>query len=143
MSYCSLSDLQSRYGEALLVALTDRGPVPTNTVDEAVVARAIGDAGAMIDGYLASRYVLPLGTVPPLLAGIAPALVLWNLHLTTPEGKIKADYDAAISLLRDIARGSVRLPDAAGIEPAGEATGGVQTVDRERPFTEENMRGWI
>lgn len=143
MPYCTLSLLAARYGEQLLVMLTDRGPVQAGAVDTAVLDRAIADADAVIDGYLAGRYVLPLAAIPPLIAGLSQVLTLWNLHVSTPEGKVKADYDAAMAQLRDIARGTIRLPDAAGIEPAGSGSDGVLVVDRERPFTEATMKGFI
>src|SRR5690606_6605607 len=44
----------------LLVALTDRAEVATGEIDQDVVDRALADTDAMIDGYIAARYALPL-----------------------------------------------------------------------------------
>lgn len=143
MAYATLAQLIDRYGNDLIVALTDRGVVPTGQVDEAVVNRAIEGADALIDGYIGGRYVLPLAAVPALIAEIAQAVVLWKLHLTEPNPKVKADYDAATKQLESISRGVIRIPDATGIEPASSGSGGVQAIDRERPFTPETMTGFI
>lgn len=143
MPYTSTPLMIDRVGEGMLIALTDRGEVPLGVIDATVMARAMADADAVINGYLAGRYVLPLAATPALIADIAAAVTLWKLHVTSPEDKIKADYDAAIKTLRDIASGVIRVPDVAGVEPASSGASGVQIVDRERPFTAENMKGFI
>ena len=143
MPYCTQSQLIQRFGEAMLIALTDRADVPAGVVDGAVVTRGIAEADAMIDGYLGGRYALPLAATPALIANLSQVITLWILHLSEPEAKVKADHDAAMRSLRDIAQGVIRIPDAAGIEPVSSGASGVQIVDRERPFTESNMKGFI
>lgn len=143
MTYSSLQILLDRVGEATLVALTDRSEVPLGVVDADVLARALADADAVVDGYLAARYKLPLTSTPALIADLATAISLWKLHTSTPEDKVKADYDAAIKTLRDIAQGVIRIPDAAGVDATPSGAQGVQFIDRERPFTPENMTGFI
>lgn len=143
MTYATQQMLTDRAGEAMLIALTDRGDVPFGVVDTAVLGRALADADAIIDGYLAARYVLPLASTPALIADVAQAVALWKLHVTTPDDKVKADYDAAMRTLRDIAQGIIRIPDAAGVDATPSGADGVQFIDRERPFTPENMTGFI
>lgn len=143
MTYATLQMLSDRVGVPMLVMLTDRSVVPTGEVDLAVLGRALADADALIDGYLAGRYALPLTSTPALLADIAQAVALWKLHSSEPEAKVKADYDDAIRRLKDIGMGVIVLTDVAGLEPAGKVANGVQIVDRERPFTEANMKGFI
>ncbi len=143
MSYATLQQMTLRASEAMLIALTDRSDAPTGSIDMGTLDRALADTDAVINGYLATRYQLPLTTVPALIADLAGAICLWKLHVTSPEEKVKADYDAAIKTLRDIASGVVRIPDAAGIEAAVSGAQGVQVTDRERPFTAENMKGFI
>lgn len=142
MTYATSDILADRYGTAMLVALTDRGTVATGAVDADVVARALADADAVIDGYLAGRYGLPLAAVPALVVDIAAALAIWKLHLNQPDPKIEADYRDALRMLRDIADGRLRIP-AAGIEPAVTGGQGARITDRERPLTEANLKGFI
>lgn len=143
MTYATLAQLIDRVGEPMLIDLTDRGEVATGAIDTAVVARALADTDALVEGYLAAKYALPLTSTPPILADVAGAIALWKLHLTTPEDKVKVDYDAAMRALREIAQGLIRLPDAQGLEPASSGASGVIVTDRERPFTAENMKGFI
>ena len=143
MSYASLAQMTERFGTALLVYLTDRATVPTGVINSVVVDRALVEADAMIDGYLAGRYKLPLAATPPLLADIAQVVAIWKLHNSEPDPKITKDYDLALRSLRDIASGTVRIPGAAGVEPESSGESGARITDRERPLTAENMTGFI
>lgn len=142
MPYATLALLTDRYGERLLVALTDRGELATGAVDATVVDRAIADTDALIDGYLAGRYVLPLAATPPLVTDIAQAIAIWKLHVYQPDPKIEADYKEAVRQLQQIAQGAIRLP-VAGVEPASQGGSGARLTDRDRPMTAENLKGFI
>lgn len=143
MSYTSLDILKERYGARLLVELTDREAVATGAIDTDTVDQAIADAAATIDGYLANRYKLPLATTPSLIAKIAHQLVIYDLHLYTPDEKIKDGHDAAMRQLREISAGTLRIPGAAGIEPASTGGDGARVTDRERPLTAQSLKGFI
>ena len=142
MTYATQTQLTERFGAAMLVNLTDRAAIATGVIDVAVIARALADTDAMIDGYLAARYTLPLAEVPPLVADLAMQIAIYKLHVNEPDPKISKDYDNALKMLRDIGAGAVRI-SAAGIEPAGATANGVVVTDRERPFTESAMKGFI
>ncbi|MFN3971247.1 MAG: gp436 family protein [Gemmobacter sp.] len=142
MTYATEAQLIERYGEPMLTAATDRGPVPTGAPDPASLARALASADAVIDGYLAARYALPLAEVPPLLADLAQAIAIWRLHPYATDPKLKEDFESAMRTLRDIADGRVRLA-LAGAEVPGTGGTGARITDRERPFTEGNMKGFI
>lgn len=142
MSYASLDQLVGRFGERLLVQLTDRATPASGVIDAAVVAQELVNTDAVIDGYLAGRYALPLASTPPLLADLALAIAIYKLHPFDPDPKIARDYDNAIAMLGKIASGTVRLP-LAGLEPESSGAAGVETIDRERPLTPESMTGFI
>ncbi len=126
----------------MLVALTDRADIPTGSIHMGVVDRALSDTDAMIDGYLAGRYALPLAAVPVMLTDIAQQIAIWKLHIAAPDPKIEADYKDALRQLRDISAGTIRL-SLAGVEPAGTGGSGVVITDRERPLTADNLKGFI
>lgn len=142
MAYTTLAELTDRYGEDLLVSLTDRGEVATGLIDQDVVDRAVADADAEIDGYLKGKYRLPLDTTPPLVSALSRLIAIWNLHTFDAPEKIERDYKEAVNKLKDIARGLIVL-DVAGVEPQTSGSSSVQVTDRERPLTAENMKGWI
>lgn len=142
MPYCNLQQLTDRYGEAMLVDLSDRGTPPAGAIVTAVIDRAIADADALIDGYLAGRYVLPLESVPSLVTDLSLRISIYKLHREVAADKIKQDHDLALSELKMIANGGIRL-SVAGVEPAASGTSGVRTNDRQRPLTEDTMKGFI
>lgn len=142
MPYTTQQDLIDRYGEQLLISLTDRAEVATGVIDADVVAQVLGDTDALIDGYLAARYKLPLTETPPVVAAIALRIAIYDLHVYQPNEKIEADYKEAIRQLKEIAAGAIRLP-VAGVEPEDTGGGGARMTDRDRPFTETNIKGFI
>jgi len=142
MAYTTLQQLNDRFGDRLLIELTDRDEVSTGVVDVDTVTQAIDGAGAQIDGYLQGRYNLPLAETPPRIKDLAQVIAIYRLHVYEPSEKIQADYKDAVSALKDISRGLVSLP-IAGIEPVGSGTTGVRLTDRERPLTAQNLKGFI
>ena len=142
MSYATQDDLIDRYGERLLVDLTDREEVATGAIDADAVTQALEHASAEIDGYLLNRYKLPLSTIPPTVVDLACVLSIWRLHAHEPSEKIAADFKEAQKRLREIATGVFALA-AAGVESPTTGGSGARTTDRPRPFTEEKMKGFI
>ncbi len=143
MAYVTLEQLTDRYGSRMLIDLTDRETPWLGTIDTDVTTRAMADAAALIDGYLAARYALPVAEVPALLTDIAARIAIWNLHTYDPPRKIEEDHKEALRQLQAIAAGTIRLPLASGADAAGTGESGARLTDRERPFTERNMKGFI
>ena len=140
--YATVQQMTDRFGANLLVALTDRAAVATGLIDSAIVEKALNDASEVIDGYLASKYVLPLATTPGIVADLCQSIAIYKLHITQPDEKIVRDHQDGLKALRDILDGRLRVP-VAGLDPTVTGGSGVQIVDRERPFTEDNMTGFI
>ncbi|MFD1914117.1 gp436 family protein [Halodurantibacterium flavum] len=142
MTYATLQGLTDRYGQDLIVMLTDRSDPPAGTVDADAVTRALLDTDGVIDGYLRARYVTPLPEVPPQITDIALSIAVYKLHRYSPEAKIKDDYEGAIRALREIAAGTIVLT-AATTEPTPSGGTGARITDRERPLSAENLKGFI
>lgn len=142
MPYATQTQLIDRFGEQMIVRLTDRGQSATGGVDQGTVTRALSDTDALIDGYLAARYTLPIVTVPAILTDLALVIAIYKLHVYEPDAKIVRDYRDAVDTLSRIASGLVRL-DVAGVEPETTDGGGAVVTDRERPMTEDSLKGFI
>ena len=143
MAYTTQNELIERYGAPMMIGLTDRAEVPTGAVDATVVTRAIEDAQALIDGYLAKRVTLPLSETPPLVAKLAAEIAIYNLHTGGVSDKVEEDHKAAVRTLQDISKGHVHVPGTTGVEPEGKDGTGAQMTDRPRPMDEAGMKGFI
>lgn len=107
MGYATQADLIVRFGEPELVQLSDR--VGAGVPDAAIVARALEDAAAEIEGYLAARYALPLLNVPGSLVRIACDIARFRLFGDQASAEVRTRYEDARRVLESIARGTVSL----------------------------------
>lgn len=142
MTYATLDQLTKRYGEQMLVLLTDRGEIPTGLIDTDVVDQTLSETDGVINSFLVGRYTLPLAQTPDPLPSIAEAIAIWKLHRHETDEKIKDEYKDAMAMLDRLSKGVIKL-DIAGVEPPTVSSTGVKITDRDRPLTAENMKGFI
>lgn len=126
MTYATQQDLIDRIGAVELAQLTDR----TNgvVIDAAVLGRALADADAEIDGYLATRYQLPLATVPTVLVRLAADIARYRLYDDRTTDAVRQRYDDATKLLGNMAKGLVMLDG--GVTPVPVNTTVMAVVSR-------------
>ena len=142
--YCTIEDLKKIVPEQDLIELTD-DMIPAESVITANVDKAIADAGEMIDGYLRSRYALPLAPLPGLIATLACDITVYRLYarrvkLTPPEG-VSERYKNALKLLGQIQQGGITL----GVGAAITAESDMDTITvtaADRQFTRDTMKGY-
>lgn len=109
MPYCAWDDLEQRFGSEIS-DLIDRD---NDDVDDVgVLNTAIEEADALIDGYLSSRYKVPLTTVPVLIKKISCDIVRHSLWDDKAPDEVTKRYEKAIAFLKDISKGIIQLPDA-------------------------------
>lgn len=117
MPYATIADLQDRLGEPRLVQLTDRGDPPLGLIDEGVAQKALDDADAEIDGYLAGRYTLPLLPAPPVLRVHALTIAHYRLLGAAVDEAMREDYKTVRQYLERVADGRVALLPPAAVPP--------------------------
>lgn len=139
--YCTQTQLVDRYGTKMLTDLTDRAVPRSGAIDAAVVTRAITDAGAEIDGYLATRYALPLSSVPQTITDIAQRITIYKLHVVNVSQKIADDYKLALASLSNISKGVIKL-DVAGTEPAASTANSVFVQQGGTRLTHDSLKGF-
>ena len=136
MTYATQQHMIDRFGQAEVIELTDRASL--GAIDATVLARALEDADAEINGYLATRYTLPLSPVPLTLTRLAADMARYYLYDDQVPDVVRARYQDAIKFLRHVADGVVSLgPDAAHAMPA-EASGPSFTAP-DRVFTRQTL----
>ncbi|WP_264047489.1 gp436 family protein [Methylobacterium flocculans] len=143
MTYAQKSDLIERFGETELVQLTDRTNKPASVINDVTVARALGDATSMIDGYVSKVYALPLASVPEHLVKLTADVARYYLHgkAADKDSPVTRAYSEAVTWLKDVALGRVKLDDGGVTPPAAEGSAG--RVTGSRPvFTRDSLRGF-
>lgn len=117
MTYAVQQDLVERFGSAEILQLTDRNN--TGSIDATVVSRALTDADAKINGYLAARYTLPLSNIPTELVGVAADIARYQLYDTAATPQVAQRYKDAMQFLKDVSSGAASIGvDAANIAPS-------------------------
>ncbi|PIQ23503.1 DUF1320 domain-containing protein [bacterium (Candidatus Blackallbacteria) CG17_big_fil_post_rev_8_21_14_2_50_48_46] len=121
MSYATPEDLIAASPAHLVADLTG-----TTEPDEVAIARALADASAEIDSYLAARYFLPLGTVPENLRRVSIDIALYRLMNLRALGDIedaRKRYEDAVKYLMAVADGKISLGLPTADSGAAAATG--------------------
>jgi len=129
MSYATPSDMIARYPNRDLVQLSNEDPTQT-AVNQAPLAQALNDASAEIDGYLESRFALPLADSPAVLNRLACDIAMYRLQSLRPLHDLadaRKRYEDAVALLVRVARGEVTLGLAADDLEPPQAQGAVLT----------------
>ncbi len=129
MSYATITDIKKWLDEDELIQLTDDGDL--GIVDTAVVDTALEYSDAVIDGYIGTRYTLPLANVPAVLVLYSVDLAICSLYDRRDTGRPEHWKDRcknAARFLEMVAAGKISL----GVDdPAG--TGASDTVEVSGP----------
>ena len=121
MTYCTEQDLITRYGEDELIQLTDKQNV--GQLDTDVINSAIADADSLIDGYLGSRYNLPITPLPRSLVRIACEISRYYLYENLATDEVKDRYSEAVKTLKAISKGEMSIgTDDQGTKPVSQNT---------------------
>lgn len=135
MAYATQQDMVDRFEEGELIQLTDHENI--GVINTVVLAKALDDADAFIDGYLASRYTLPLAVVPKSIVRMACEITRYFLYDNLAPDEIRRRYEDAEKFLAALAKGSITLgpdPDDAG------SAGAPEVSTPGRIFTNETLR---
>ncbi len=135
MGYATQQNMIDRFESKELIDLTDRAN--TGAIDAVVLGQALADADAKIDGYLASRYTLPLATVPGSLVRIACDIARYFLYDNHATEEVRNRYKDAEKFLVSLGKGEITL----GPDPSGtQVVGSPEVSTPGRIFTNETLK---
>lgn len=139
MPYATQQDLIDRFGLDEITQISDE--TGSGTLDTGRVAQALADANAQVDGYLGTRYTLPLSTVPPALTLNACDVARYRLA-RMPTDEMRQRYQDALRWLGKVATGEYGLGvDAQGQTPA--ETSGIQISADRRVFDRDRLSDYV
>ena len=121
MTYATQQDLVDRFGAEQLAELSDR--TSGTVIDTVVVGRALTDADAEIDSYLATAYALPLVSVPAVLVRIACDIARYRLFGDRVTEQVRQLYTDAVRDLKSVASGAIKIDGAVALQPSESALG--------------------
>ena len=134
MSYATIEDLVLGFGEQAIIDLTDRSDPAAGEIDASVVARALSDAEAEMDGYLGVKYKLPVTAQTDRLRAVSCDLAHYRLCADRITDEVRARYEDAVRWLRDIAAGRAVIVGAAPPDGGASADRFVTAVTGRRVF---------
>lgn len=97
------------------------------------------EAASLIDGYLATRYTLPLVTVPQIVTGWAADITRFKLWDERAPEEIRNRYDDTLEQLTQLSRGQIALPPGSDGVPVASSGFAVDGFSAERVFTAETL----
>lgn len=84
--------------------------------DDARLAAVLKTTSALIDGYIAPRYRLPLQNKHDVLTDAACDIAYYKMYYVDAAESVRQRYEDAIRLLKDIQSGKARLNEPTGSE---------------------------
>lgn len=140
--YITREELEQRFGPTEIADLLDDDADETESAAEAdSLTAAIADASNLIDGYLASRYTLPLASVPEIVKGWAADIARFRLWADQAPEQVRQRYEDAIAQLKDLAKGLLSLPPGSdGAQPEASGAAGIDYFSNCRLFTEDTLK---
>lgn len=142
MAYASLDDLLKKVDEPTLIRLTD--VAGTGGVDEATATRAIRDADALIDAYVATHYMVPVNPVPHVVTDLSATLAVAGLFAfrSLPSPVWEGGRERAIALLKEVAAGRATLEGAVQEPPpSSNSASTVSVTANPRLFSRDLLGG--
>lgn len=136
--YAVRQDLVDRFEERELIQATDRADPPAGVIDDTVLNRAIDDAEAEINGYLAAKYALPFADVPVVLKRWTCDIAWYFLLKDHAGDQVTKRYESIVKSLRMVNEGELTLGSAASGSEA-QAQGGAKVSAPARVFDDESL----
>jgi phage gp36-like protein len=142
MTYATKSDMLLKFGETHMRQLTDIGTPRLNSINDDVLTKALSDATAWLNGFLAGRYALPI-TDPTALAtlnGHCCNVARYMLMSVTADEQATALYKSADAYMTKVSTGAIVLiqPDQV---PAQTGVGNVEFVAGDKLFARQAQSG--
>lgn len=114
MAYCTITDLEKVAEVSFLLRLADDSGSASDLTGaevQAAISEAMAQADAEIDTYLATRYTLPLATVPAIITRLSARMTVYYLTLRRQarDEKWEGVYKRAVIMLEQMAAGKISL----------------------------------
>lgn len=140
MGYATEAEFIETFGLQLTIELTNLEAPDATTVNSTVFIRGATRAAGIIDGYIGSRYALPLTTVPDLLVTLSMDIQRYQMAHHGQEEDVRQRYEDALKMLEKISKGTIDLglPLVDAVAPT---SGSPACIHSGRVFTNSSLGG--
>ncbi|MCC5636319.1 DUF1320 domain-containing protein [Nostoc sp. CHAB 5844] len=146
MSYATAADMIAAFSEQEILELSNIDYPDATTINQNVVNRAIADAQAQLDSYLAVRYKVPLVVVPAVLRNYTCDVARYILDKDKPREEVSRRRDLVFYYLKDLAANKASLPGIVdGTDGSTTDAGNGDVVIFKSPgrtWTTSSLRDW-
>jgi phage gp36-like protein len=109
MAYAVVDDFIKAFGERETLMLTNLDNPNSVTIDPIPLDKALDDATAEIDTYIASRYILPLISTPTVVNRYCLDIARYMLDRVRSREDVRLRYEDALKWLGMLASGKVSI----------------------------------
>lgn len=153
MSYCKLRDVREMLKDDVINSLLGRNEylekAEKDALMEPIIAAAIVDADAEIDGYLNKRYPTPLVIAPAMIEKLSKDIAVYNLMSRSGIDESEAEsnyltrYKSGIRYLLLVAEGKVDIGVStnSNSSPTGSSSFGFGFASSKPIFGRSDMEG--
>ncbi|ALY07484.1 DUF1320 domain-containing protein [Nodularia phage vB_NspS-kac65v162] len=113
MGYATAEEFELRVTANLAIDLTNLDDPSATTVNLTRLTSVLDDASGEINGFLATRYQVPLTVVPSFLKTYCIDIAVYLLSRNRKDEDAVSRYDKIIERLKDIEKGRMLLIDDA------------------------------
>ncbi len=132
MTYATVTDLITKFGEQEIDELTDQGN--PGKMDD-----AIADATSEINSYLAQRYEVPLQQIPVTITSACCDIARYRLYSHHATEEVNQRYKDRIAWLKLLSEGKLTI--GAAEKDSNKKAGAIITSGgKNRIFTQDTMR---
>lgn len=138
--YVTQADLEGQISESQLIQLTDDAKL--GIVDVDILTRVIDASEAEVNGYLAPRYGVPVGSpVPVLVKKWSLDIAIYNLYRRRQRmpADVRTAYEDTIKALGQVAKGVMTL----GVDPPPEessVSNQSEVLENESDWSRDNLK---
>lgn len=148
--YITVDDVRSKIREESKDYLVDQSiedEAQRETAFVQMIEEAIEDACSEIDGYLNSRYAVPLAVVPSVITKLAKDIAVYNLYSQigidedSREGILITRYKDAVVYFKGVAQGKFDIGLEKVVSSTTTGSGEYRVKASQRLFSRDSMKG--
>lgn len=139
--YATVNDMEKLFGKDELTQLVPSEASEESDYSHELVQKALDNAEAEANAYLANRYALPLRPIPSIMLRLTCDIARYQLFGVSLTEEVEKRYKNAISFLKNVSNGTASI----GSDSEGNSlreSGSVSGFGCKRAFSAQSLRDY-